>query len=79
MTAPSVLLYTRDGCHLCEDARRVLLEHRLALTEIDIDSDAGLIERYGQCVPVVVVDGRERFRGHVDGALLRRLLAGRKP
>lgn len=72
----SVLLYTRRGCHLCDDAKAVLMRHGLAPQEIDIDEDSALVERYGHWVPVVVIDGRERFRGRVDEVLLRRLLDG---
>jgi glutaredoxin len=70
----TVLLYTRRGCHLCEEAKTLLLRHGLAPREIDIDQDAELRERYNECVPVVVIDGRERFRGRVDERLLRRLV-----
>jgi hypothetical protein len=48
------------------------------LTAVDVDTDPELADRYGECVPVVVVDGRVRFRGVVKPVLLRRLLrAGR--
>jgi glutaredoxin len=77
-TAPSgVLLYTRAGCHLCEHALTILSAHGLAVQTIDIDEDPELKRKYDDCVPVVVIDGRERFRGRVDEALLRRLLRGR--
>ncbi len=69
-----VVLYTRVGCHLCEDAKALLLRHGLAPQEIDIDGDVDLRRQYNECVPVVVIDGRVRFRGRVDELLLRRLL-----
>lgn len=72
-----LVLYTRTGCHLCEDARKILDEHARWLPpvlEIDIDHDPRLIERYGTCVPVVLIDGKVRFRGRVVPALLRRLI-----
>ncbi|MFO0896361.1 MAG: glutaredoxin family protein [Pirellulales bacterium] len=72
---PKVVLYTRSGCHLCDDAKAVLLRHGLEPREVDIDADPALVERYGLCVPVVEIDGRERFRGRVDERLLARLLA----
>lgn len=74
MNAPSVILYTRAGCHLCEDAKDLLLRHGLSPAEVDIDQDPELRARYDQCVPVVVVDGVERFRGRVNEVLLRRLV-----
>lgn len=74
-----LILYTRPGCHLCDEARRVLDEHRRWLPEIievDIDHDPRLVERYGTCVPVVSLDGKVRFRGKVSAELLRRLIEG---
>ena len=42
---------------------------------VDIDADeAASPSSYDVCVPVVVIDGRERFRGRIDEVLLRRLL-----
>jgi glutaredoxin len=73
-SAPSVTLYTRAGCHLCEDARRVLEAHGLVPMCVDIDADSELCKRFGTCVPVVEIDGRVRFRGRIEPMLLRRLL-----
>lgn len=69
-----VVLYSRQGCHLCDDARRLLERHGLTVREVDIDGDPQLRARYNECVPVVVIDGHERFRGRVSEVLLRRLL-----
>lgn len=72
-----LILYTRTGCHLCDDARKILDEHARWLptvVEIDIDHDPRLIERFGTCVPVVSIDGKVRFRGRVEPVLLRRLI-----
>ncbi|MGD9721756.1 MAG: glutaredoxin family protein [Pirellulales bacterium] len=73
----NVVLYTRQGCHLCDDAAALLARHGVRFRTEDIDQDADLAARYDQCVPVVVIDGKERFRGRVDELLLRRLLAAR--
>ncbi len=70
----NVILYTRTGCHLCEEALATLQQHGLEPTLQDIDADATLCERFHTCVPVVEIDGRVRFRGKVDPVLLRRLL-----
>ena len=75
----SVILYTRRGCHLCDDAKLILQQHGLSPELVDIDQDPALVERYRDCVPVVTFDGRERFRGHVDPLLLRRLLDAKRP
>ena len=74
---PSVVLYTRQGCHLCDEALTVLARHGLSPRVVDIDADAALRERYNECVPVVEIDGRERFRGRVNEVLLERLLKTR--
>jgi hypothetical protein len=42
--------------------------------EIDIDGDPQLHERYNECVPVVFINERERFRGRIDERLLLRIL-----
>jgi len=68
------VLYTRGGCHLCDDARELLEAHGLRLRLVDIDGDQALRERFNDCVPVVEIDGKIRFRGRVDAVLLRRLL-----
>ena len=70
-----ITLYSRQGCHLCEAAAQVLARHGLRFDTVDIDADPDLQTRYNECVPVVVIDGKERFRGRVDELLLRRLLA----
>jgi glutaredoxin len=77
-TEAGVVLYTRQGCHLCDDAAQILQRHGLHFTQVDVDRDPGLRARYDQCVPVVMIDGKERFRGRVDELLLRRLLAHRE-
>ncbi|MBI3461918.1 MAG: glutaredoxin family protein [Planctomycetes bacterium] len=69
-----VLLYTRPGCHLCEEAQALLAKYGMGATEVSIDADPALQTHYHDCVPVVVIDGVERFRGRVNEVLLRRLL-----
>ncbi len=60
------ILYTRQGCHLCEQAHEMLTRHGVVVQTIDIDSDPALRERYDVWVPVVTIDGQERFRGRID-------------
>jgi glutaredoxin len=79
-SAPSleVVIYTRRGCHLCEDAEELLRSAQdrfgFQLAMVDVDSDPDLAARYGQEVPVVTVAGKVRFRGQVNPVLLERLL-----
>lgn len=72
---PNVVVYTRRGCHLCDDALAVLKRSGLCPTLVDIDAEPALRERYNERVPVVEIDGRERFCGQVNEVLLRRLLS----
>src|SRR5262245_40063518 len=67
--APQVTLYTRQGCHLCDDAQALLVECGLQPQLVDIDADPTLRARYSECVPVVEIDGKVRFRGRVDRVL----------
>lgn len=75
-----IVLYSRAGCHLCEDALE-LLRHRQSqygfqLEIVDIDTDETLVQRFGNCVPVVTIQGKVRFRGKVAPPLLDRQLRG---
>lgn len=77
-----VLVYTREDCHLCEEALATLAEYQRWLPrtrEIDIDTDPDLVKKYGTCVPVVVCDGKIRFRGRISPTLLQRLIEGTSP
>jgi glutaredoxin len=71
----TVVLYTRVGCHLCEDAERTLRREQAAtpfeLELVDVDGDPQLVRRYGVRVPVVAVDGEELFEYEVPVDLLR--------
>jgi glutaredoxin len=69
-----VVLYTRAGCHLCDEAKQVLRDARVAFSEVDIDADAELRALYNEEVPVVFIDGRKAFKYHVDPHDLRRRL-----
>ena len=73
-----VTLYGKPGCHLCDNARSVIdevrAEHEFELEEVDVSLDPGLYRRYGERIPVVAVDGVERFEFFVDPAELTRSL-----
>jgi len=73
-----VVLYTRAGCHLCDDAKQVLRDAGLAFAEIDIDGDPALRALYNEEVPVVFLAGRKAFKYHVDPQELRRRLLRRE-
>ena len=75
-----VTLYMRDGCHLCDEARRVIerVQEELffSLSEVDIERDDRLHRAYLERIPVVELDGRELFEYFVDEDRLREALAG---
>ena len=74
----TVTLYSRPGCHLCDDARaaleRVRASHPFNLEEVDIESDDALFKRYLERIPVVAIDGQELFELFVDERALERTL-----
>lgn len=79
-----VRVYSREGCHLCDEALEVLwnptYQAYLPVPEvIDIDDDPVLQERFGLLVPVIEFDREIRFRGHLNESLLRRLIEGTEP
>jgi glutaredoxin len=77
---PTVRMYSRPGCHLCDDARAVILVVRervpFEYEEVDISGADDLELEYGIRIPVVEVDGRERFEISVTPSELVRALSG---
>lgn len=74
-----VVLYSRPGCHLCDEARAVMLDARrrtpFAFDEIDIETDDDLLREYGVRIPVVSIDGDEAFEYTVDPDEFARLVS----
>jgi glutaredoxin len=73
-----VTLYTRPGCHLCEEAKAaiapLLREFQAPLREVNIDLDAELAEKYGWDIPVVFIGRHKAAKHRVDLAQFRRQL-----
>lgn len=70
-------MLTRPGCELCDEALGVLIGFQNALPPIvttDITNNPQLTRQFGESIPVVLLDGRVRFRGAVDPLLLQRLV-----
>lgn len=67
------ILYTRAGCHLCDVAAETLRQAGYTTHSVNIDANPTLRSRFDHQVPVVEIQGRIRFRGHVDPLLLKRL------
>jgi glutaredoxin len=76
---PTVTLYGRPGCHLCDDARAVLDRIRadapFDLRTVNIEHDDALLRAYLERIPVVAVDGAEVYDYYVDEVDLRARLA----
>jgi glutaredoxin len=71
-------VYTRNACGCCHKALDLLrIQQRrygFQIEEVDIDADPELVAKYDTEVPVVVLNGKVRFKGRINPALLERLL-----
>jgi hypothetical protein len=79
LALPGLTLLTRDGCGLCEELQKELLQFAATrplpeLSVLDVDSIADLQRRYGHHIPVLLLDGIEVCRHRLDVAELARLL-----
>jgi glutaredoxin len=74
----TVILYGRDGCCLCDEAREMLArarsKHEFVLLERDIESDEALHRAYLERIPVITIDGEEAFELLIDEVELTRRL-----
>ena len=74
-----VTLYSKPGCHLCDDARevvqRVCADLGTDFEEVDITTSPELMDAYGEQIPVTLVDGRQHDFWRVDERRLRAALA----
>lgn len=73
-----ITLYSRPGCHLCEEAKAsvapLLREFGAFLREVNIEEDAVLKERYGWDIPVIFIGARKAAKHRIDLAQFRRQL-----
>jgi glutaredoxin len=80
--SPRVTLFSKPGCHLCDDARAVIAQVCAELgeeyAEVDILSSPELTARYGEEIPVTLVDGAQHDFWRVDPDRLRAALARRR-
>ena len=73
----TVTVYSRENCHLCAEAKETIQRVSeetgtpIKLSEIDVDTDEGLRERYGERVPYVMIEGHPAYKYRVDEADLR--------
>jgi glutaredoxin len=77
-SGPEVTLYSKPGCHLCDEAKAaiapLLSEFRATLLEIDIEGDATLMERFGCDIPVIYIGRKKAAKHRVNLEQFRRQL-----
>jgi glutaredoxin len=65
-----ITLYSRQGCHLCDQAKQSIIELQkefdFNLDEVDIDQNDELTELYGLMIPVVFINGKEAGFGQIN-------------
>jgi len=71
-----VIVYSRPGCHLCDEAKAAIQKSNLSdhytLEEVNIESDNELLRKYKYDIPVITIDGEEVFRHRVDPTEFRK-------
>ena len=82
----SVVVYSRPGCHLCQEAKEAIAAAQCAdeytLDEINIENDLDLLKRYRYDIPVIIINGVEAFRHRLTSEAFRERLrktSGGKP
>ena len=72
---PHVIIYSRPGCHLCEEAKAAIqhagIDDQFTLEEINIESDNELLRKYKYDIPVITINGVESFIHRVDAKEFR--------
>lgn len=75
MSKSQVIIYSRPGCHLCDEAKASILSAGCAeyftLEEINIESAPELLSKYKYDIPVITIDGVEAFKHRVDPVQFR--------
>ena len=74
----TVTIYTRPGCHLCDEAKAAIEASGCAgeysIEEVNIDDDPALRDRYGYDIPVIFINGVKVFKHRVDPGEFKRKL-----
>lgn len=78
---PHVTLYTKPGCHLCDEAKQEMLKAAIAdqytFEEINIEEDPAAYELYKYEIPVITIDGRKAFKYRLTSEeFMRRIRRG---
>ena len=73
-----IVVFTRPACPLCDEAWDLLKRHQniyeFSLSLTNIEDSVDLVRAHGEWIPVVMINGTIRFRGHINDVLLRRIL-----
>ena len=76
MSKARVIVYSRPGCHLCDEAKAAIENSNCSdlftLEEVNIESDDALLNKYRYDIPVITIDGVEAFIHRVDPAEFRK-------
>ncbi|HEV8316815.1 MAG TPA: glutaredoxin family protein [Vicinamibacterales bacterium] len=79
---PLLVLYSKPGCHLCDEMKHVVdrVGSRIPFTlkVVDISTDRDLLERYGLEIPVLEIDGRKVAKYRISERDLEDTLARRR-
>ena len=78
MAKAHVIVYSRPGCHLCDEAKDSIraagCDEGFELEEINIETNKELLAKYRFDIPVITINGEEKFRHKVDAAKFRELI-----
>ena len=82
MTKARVIIYSRPGCHLCDEAKAAIENSNcsdiFSLEVVNIESDDELLKKYQYDIPVVTIDGVEAFKHRVDPEEFKSVLSAVK-
>jgi glutaredoxin len=82
MSKVHVIIYSRPGCHLCDEAKTAILSagcgDEFVLEEINIESSEELLDKYKYDIPVITIDGAEAFIHRVTPREFRERIVKRK-
>jgi glutaredoxin len=80
MSKAHVIIYSRPGCHLCDEAKAVIMSagcsDQFTLEEVNIESDEELLRKYKYDIPVIAIDGVETFIHRVAARDFIRVIRG---
>jgi len=78
LTKPHVIVYSRPGCHLCDEAKQAIhsagCDDQFTFDEINIESDPELLRKYKHDIPVITINAVEAFRHRVNRDEFKRLI-----